>query len=72
MHPLIDAGEDLGCDHGPLPGGGLPRPCRPRAADEAQRRTDRLAFDQEMARRRAVIGDGSLWATRLGSVTPPG
>lgn len=71
VRPVLERGDYTVCDYGPSPGRGIPGPCLPRAPSEAEREAHRASFDAELARRRAVLGDGAGWAALLGQVAPP-
>jgi hypothetical protein len=69
--PVLERGDYQVCDRGPSPGQGIPGPCLPRPPSVEEREAHSAAFAAELARRRAVVGDGARWAALLRAVAPP-
>jgi len=70
VRPVLESGDYTMCDHGPSPGRGIPGECSPRKPTPAEQEAHPVAFDTEMARRMAVIGDGAVWTVLLDSIVP--
>lgn len=70
VRPVLDRADYTMCDYGPSPGRGIPGDCFPRKPTATELAAHRAAFDAEMARRKAVIGDGVAWRALLDEIVP--